>query len=370
MAYQLTTGRGRALITAGALCTMALLITAPANAAEAWKAKWDKVVAAAEKEGSLDVSGPSGRLWTKLLKEFSKDYPKIKVKVTPFSSRTFWPRILKEREVGQYLWDLRIGGADTQVYKLIKKGGIANVRAMMILPEVANEANWHGGFDHMFLDNAKKYVPSFGAYESPLLWYNRAFIKDGEITDIKQLLDPKWKGKFAMANPRGGSTAVSMALVHKVLGARFITELFEKQKPTIIKNRRQLIDWVLSGQYPLVMGLPNSSIVRYRKKGIKVDLGKVRGINTWSVGVAGIQVLKPRPHPNATKVFVNWIMTKKVQAKIMPTVRLNSRRKDVPIGDPGRALDWKNYKSYISGQTESFTASMLDAKKLIRKLAK
>jgi iron(III) transport system substrate-binding protein len=370
MANQRTTWRGRALTTVGAVCTLALLTTAPANAAEGWKAKWDKVVAAAEKEGRLDVSGPSGRLWTKALKEFSKDYPKIKIKITPFSSRNFWPRVLKEREVGQHLWDLRVGGGDTQVYKLIKENGIADARAMMILPEVTNEANWHGGFDHMFLDNAKKYAPGFGAYETPILWYNTNLVKKGEIKDFKELLDPKWKGKLAMANPRGGSTASSMALIYKVLGPKFITELFEKQKPTIVKNRRQLMDWFLAGKYPLVMGLPNSSIVRYRKKGVKVPLGKVGGINTWSQGVAGLQILNPRPHPNATIVFVNWIMTKRVQAKIMPAVRINTRRKDLPVYDPARALDWKNYKSYISGQTESFTASMLKAKKLIRKLAK
>ena len=346
--------------------------TGSALAADGWKARWDKTVAAAEKEGALNVSGPSGRQWTKLLQEFGKAYPKIKISVTPFNSRDFWPRLLKEREVGKHLWDLRVGGADTQVYPLAKSGGLADVRSMMILPEVADEKNWHGGFDHMFLDNAKKFVPSFGAYESPLAWNNRAFIKDGEVKDIRDLLNPKWKGKIAMANPRGGSTAVSMALVYKDknLGPDFIRDLFTKQKPVIGKNSRQLLDWFVAGKYPIGIGLSNSQVVRYRTRGVKFDMGRISGLKIWSVGVAGIQVMNPRPHPNASIVFVNWLMTQKTQARIMPKVKVNSRRKDVPIADPGRALDWNNYQDAVSGQTEAFTQAMVDAKKLIRQLVK
>jgi len=35
--------------------------------------------------------------------EFQKAYPKIKISVTPAASRDFWPRVIKEREVGQNL---------------------------------------------------------------------------------------------------------------------------------------------------------------------------------------------------------------------------------------------------------------------------
>ncbi|MFM2129578.1 MAG: hypothetical protein RL477_1124 [Pseudomonadota bacterium] len=359
--------RDFALGLAGSAAAATLLHPVPALAQD-WKARWDKVVAAAEKEGLVDIAGPSGRQWQQLLSDFTRDYPKIKARVTPFDSRDFWPRLLKEREVGKHLWDIRVGGADTQVYPLAKEGGLADVRAMFILPEVAGENNWYGGFDHMFLDNAKKYVPSFGAYESPLAHTNRAFIKDGEIKDIRELLLPRWKGKIAMANPRGGSTAVSMALVYKKIGPEFIRELFTTQKPVIVKNARQLMDWFVSGKYPIGIGLPNVQIVAYRKRGIDIDMGKIEGLDIWSVGVNGIQVINPRPHPNASIVFVNWLLTQKTQARIMPQVVVNSRRKDVPVVDKHRELDWKNYRNSVSGQTEDLTQAMLDAKNLIREL--
>src|SRR5262249_49747253 len=88
----------------GALSATLILASLPAYAADDWKARWDGIVAAAEKEGELNVSGPSGKIWRDELMAFQKAYPKIKLHVTPAASRDFWPRVLKEREIGQHLW--------------------------------------------------------------------------------------------------------------------------------------------------------------------------------------------------------------------------------------------------------------------------
>jgi ABC-type Fe3+ transport system substrate-binding protein len=359
----------RWLIAGLALVCGAALSTA-ASASEGWQEKWKKTVAAAEAEGELIVSAPSGSLWREHLLTFQKAYPKINMKVTPFAGRDFWPRLVKEREVGQHLWDLRVGGAETQVYQLLKAGHLASVRDMFILPEVADEQNWRGGFDHMFLDNAKKYVPSFTAYSSPLAYYNTKVIKPEELKSFDSLLDPKWKGKIELADPRGGSIAVSMAIVYKKFGENFIRQLLTTQEPVIVKNSRQMMGWFVSGQYPIAMGIPNTSFLDFERKGIEIPAGRVSGLDIWSVGVGSIQVPDPRPHPNATIVFVNWLLTKDIQQQIMKAVELNSRRKDVAPNDPDRLIDWSRYKDYVSGQTEEFFPAMAEFKKLTREILK
>jgi iron(III) transport system substrate-binding protein len=359
--------KGRSLVVGLALAS-GLLLATQASAAEDWQTRWKKTVAAAEAEGELNVSGPAGSLWREKLLTFRKAYPKIDIKVTPFAGRDFWPRLMKEREVGQNLWDLRIGGAETQVYQLLKVNGLADVRAMFILPEVADENNWHGGFDHMFSDNAKKYVPSFTAYSSPLAYYNTNLVKPDEIKSFEDLLDPKWKGKIAMVDPRGGSTAVSMAIVYKKFGENFIRTLLTTQSPVIVKNPRQMVGWFVSGQYPIAMGMPNTSLLEFKSKGIKIPSGQVSGLDIWSVGVGSIQVPEPHPHPNATIVFVNWLLTKQTQELVTKAAHMNSRRKDVAPNDLDRALEWDHYKDYVSGQSENFFPAMAEFKKLAREI--
>lgn len=344
--------------------------TTTASAEDGWQERWKKTVAAAEAEGELIVAGPAGSLWREHLLSFGKAYPKINIKVTPFAGRDFWPRLMKEREVGQHLWDIRVGGAETQVYQLIKVNGLASVRDMFILPEVADEGNWRGGFDHMFLDNAKRYVPAFTAYSSPLAYYNTKVIRPDELKSFDDLLNPKWKGKIALADPRGGSIAVSMAIVYQKFGEDFTRKLLTDQAPVIVKNPRQMLGWFVSGQYPIAMGIPNTSFLEFEQKGIEIPAGKVSGLDIWSVGVGSVQVPEPRPHPNATIVFVNWLLSKETQQTIMKAVELNSRRKDVAPNDPDRVIEWDRYKDYVSGQTEEFFPAMAKFKELTRQVLK
>jgi iron(III) transport system substrate-binding protein len=349
---------------------LSLALVSPAAAAEDWSARWKQVAAAAEKEGTLNVAAPSGALWRERLMDFKKAYPKIDIKITPFAGRDFYPRLIKERDVGMYLWDVRVGGAETQAYDLIRSGGLASIRDMLILPEVADESNWYGGFDHMFLDDAHKYMLSFAAYESPLAFYNAKFVKADDLHSFPDLLNPRWKGKIALADPRGGSTAVSMAIAYQKFGADFIRKLLVDQEPAVVKNPRQIMDWFVSGKYPIAMGIPNTSFLEYAKRGIAYDAGKVSGLDIWSVGVGALQIPEPRPHPNATIVFVNWLLTRATQAEIMKAVDLNSRRKDVPVVDPDRALDWSRIQDYACGQTEAFNPAMASFKKLAENILK
>jgi len=352
---------------------MVLAGIAAAGAAD-WpgKAKWDKVVAAAKKEGKLVVAGPSGRAWRDALMNFQKDYPEIKISVTPFAGRDFWPKALKEREVGKYLWDLRVGGAVAASWRMSSKGEIAAVRPMFMLPEILDEKNWHGGFAHMFLDKGQEYFPTFCIYDSTFAHYNKDFIKLDKPLTVSDMLKPEWKGKISMAEPSAGATLTSMAMLlqDKKYGKDYIRALIEKQKPVITKNRRQLMGWFVSGKYPISIGIPSSSIRRFKKRGVKLNMGSVAGTLRWSPGVCGAQVLEPRPHPNATIVFVNWLFSKKAQAMIMPLVSLNSARKDVPIANKGRMIDYSKLDEYESGQTEKYRASMIEAKAFIKGLAR
>ena len=361
--------RKRASLLVAALLGLVPVALSPARAD--WQEEWNRTVAAAKQEGALIVTAPSGREWRSQIMLFEKDYPEIKVQATPMAGRDLWPRLIKEREAGQYLWDLRVGGTDIEAYRLKNDGDFASARDALLLPEVTDPAKWHGGIDGLFADNDKKYVMQFCAYDQIPAQYNKAVLGEGALTNIRDIVDAKWAGKISMADPRAGSSLTEMGIMDKAFGDDFVHKLLGQQKPVITKEPRQQLDWLLSGRYPIAMGIPTAALVEFEAQGGKLDkLAATRGILAYSQGVGGLTLFSHAPHPNAAKVFVNWILTQKVQTRIMKAVKLNSRRVDVPLEAPEMALDWSRYAEYYGGQTEALFPYQTRASKLAQELLK
>jgi iron(III) transport system substrate-binding protein len=333
---------------------LAFLGAAAPVAAQDWKQDWDRTVAAAKKEGEIVISAPSGRVWRDALNlEWKKSYPEIELKMTPAASREFWPRIVKEQEVGMFLWDLRVGGPDNLSYNLKKQGFIQPVRDLLVLPDVLGDEKWYGGMDGLFLDKEKKNFLGFVMHDQTIANYNRKFVSNPEGLSFKDLTDPQWKGKISMADPRGGSPLTGASVLLKAYGEDFVRKLYRDQEPVVSKEPRIQMQWMVSGRYPVAFGIPTAAWVEYEARGVPIDdFVKIKGTYSWSQGVGGIQYIKGAPHPNASKVFINWILKEEVQKPLMQVAQLNSRRIGIPSGDPEGAIETDKLDQYVGGQTE------------------
>jgi ABC-type Fe3+ transport system substrate-binding protein len=88
-------------------------------------------------------------------------------------------------------------------------------------------------------------------------------------------------------------------------------------------------------------------------------------VKAFSQGFGSAAVFNRRPHPNATKVYVNWLLSKEGQTSwVTNTLSRNSRRLDIVSGDPKNAL--KPNEKYKNTQAEEF----LSMRGAIMKLAK
>ena len=337
------------------------------KAPDDWQQDWERTVAAAKKEGELVISGPSGRNWRDFLMEFQKAYPEITVKVTPSAGRDFWPRLIKEREIGQYLWDLRVGGSDNNTHVLRRQGYFAPIRDILILPDVLDDNVWWGGIDGLFNDTDKRYLLTYAMYEQGMAHFNTKFIK-GPLT-LQDVVKPEYMGKISMADPRGGSSLSTIAVILKFYGEDFVKKLIVDQKPVITKEPRQQMQWLASGRYPITFGMPTAAMVEYAERGASVaEFGKVEGPLAWSQGVGGASLLTRAPHPNASKLFLNWLLTKDVQESLMAAVKLNSRHKAVTIYDPENAIDTAKLSESVGSQSEEITEYQDRAAKLLREI--
>jgi ABC-type glycerol-3-phosphate transport system substrate-binding protein len=126
------------------------------------------------------------------------------------------------------------------------------------------------------------------------------------------------------------------------------------------------------GQYAIGMGPVMTRLLdRYRKAGVEFDirpLGNTPEFAAYSnTGGSNLMVLKDRPHPNALKVFVNWVLSKPVATRLAAAMGQDTSRADVPAQvDPAEAR--VAGAAYYEPQREELEAELQASHAYIRKL--
>src|SRR5581483_6823564 len=145
-------------------------------------------------------------------------------------------------------------------------------------------------------------------------------------------------------------------------GEDFIKKLLIDQKPAITRERRQLTDWVIRGAYPISFGAEDGEIDRLRAE--KMPVMTLYGLEDLPGSVSGgnmLGLLDKAPHPNAARVFVNWMASKEGseiygRALNMVPARTDADLKDFPpetIPQPGvNYFDIYDYTFTVTGKEE------------------
>src|SRR6185437_9055590 len=171
----------RAFWLTAAVTAIGLIRAAPASAQD-WQAEWDKIVAAANAEGTLVLDSQPNIEMRKYVQEgWAKAYPKIALSVSTSPGTQFIARIRTERSVDKYLWDVSVSRVTT-AYTLYHEGVLDPLQPEFVLPDVKDPATW-GGWDNVFMDQAGKYV--FGmsaALKSP--YYNTAQVAPDKVAQL------------------------------------------------------------------------------------------------------------------------------------------------------------------------------------------
>ena len=299
--------------------------------------EWNRIVEAAKKEGKLAMTADPSDVYRRVLvTSFEKKYPEIKIEYTGLNGRDFRPKMLQERKVGQYLWDLRISGIDPEHYDLKNKGYFDPLRSF-ILPETADDSKWHGGFAYTFADKEQRYFPTALYFAEYRTWINRDLISEALLSSSKQLLDPQLKGKIAILNPVAGSGLAAATQLFVLYGENFLRDLFQKQAIVVTSDKRQLVEWLVRGKYPVVLGLERGFLIEFKKKGLGQNVKPI--INSQDDSLKAIHLVNRAPHPSAAKVYINWVLSEEGQHDLVKGLEAISMRKDVEPFDKELTLD-------------------------------
>ena len=160
-------------------------------------ADWDKIVEAGRKEGKVVASiPPSSELRKGMEIAFTRRYG-IGVEFVPARGGAIVQRMVSEAKSGVHYFDLHIGGTESVVSAMLPENVLEPLEPFFILPEVKDQKQWWGG--HIWIDNAKRYIYNFVAYQTVSLWSNPNEYKPAEFKSFDDLLHPGYRGGSASA---------------------------------------------------------------------------------------------------------------------------------------------------------------------------
>jgi iron(III) transport system substrate-binding protein len=290
----------------------ALAIAAPAAAQETTPS----MVAAAEKEGkvvwyaSVDV-----KVAEEVAKAFKEQYPKIEVEVERSGSERVLQRINQEYQSGIHNVDI-VNSSDASHFLFWKQ-------QKWLAPHTPPDVR-------KFAPQYKDPEGYFATWRASLscMAYNTNIVKDADAPKgYKDLLDPKWKGKLTKAHPGYSGTALTgtYALV-KVLGWDYFESL-AKQGVQQLQSTTATPKSIASGERAVMVdGNEYNVFIEMKKKSPVKPIYAVEGTPFISSPTA---IFAEAPHPNAARVFENFIYTQKIQQLLVDVGGQRSAHPDV-----------------------------------------
>lgn len=143
-----------------------------------------------------------------------------------------------------------------------------------------------------------------------------------------------------MEDPRApGAARLGIRILYNLpeVGPSYLKRLFGEMDVTLTRDRRQSVDWLAVGKYPLCMFCSDT---RYAQaQGLPVaEFRTVDWLKRPAVapgGTSTVAMLNRAPHPNATTVFINWLLSRKGQIALQEALNITSRvyesmREDIP----------------------------------------
>jgi len=310
-----------------------------------WQMDWERLLEAAKKEGTVSLWGPPGA-WARvsLVDEFQKSFPQIKVDYQGASGSAAWPKIEAERQAGLFTLDVHIGGVATSATSLYKAKAQQPIEPALILPEVKERKDWWQGKFH-FGDPEEKFAFVSSISPIPAIAYNPQTVDPREFRSYRDLLHPKWKGKIVMFDPRvAGPGSARWHFFVEALGKEFVEQLAKQL--TLTRDLRQPVEWIASGKVPMGVGLSDVHVAEFTKKGAPVaQLSHLAEGNYLSAGWGTVNLIERAPHPNAARLYINWLLSKEGQLAWQKS-GYNSARVDISketVDPANRIVDGVTY---------------------------
>lgn len=267
--------------------------SAPGGQAAIAQGGWQAIVDAAKKEGQVVFdSSDDAKINAAVIKAFNEQYPDIQVKLID-AGPEIAARVAAAEQAGIHNEDVIATGFQNLVET---KDWFMSLNPTNL--PVLGEQKWEEGM------TADTWVSKYNQYLG-VAW-NTNIIKNGDsLKTWQDLINPEFKGKIAVADPRATATNMSwLDAVDKVLGDDYVTKLLEGDPHVDPAGSVSATQAVAAGQYGIIYPATSQTVASLRAKGAPIAFSV---LSQPLVNVPGhLAVYKNAPHPNAALVFANF----------------------------------------------------------------
>lgn len=294
------------------------------------------LIEGAKREGQLTFY--NSHTWFRtFVREFEKKYPFIKVAEWRNDSKNLLRRVLEEYKSGRFLVD--VVETTAEVMALLKRDGA-------FLEYYTPEARHYPEEVKARGKNGLFYLGDRETYNS--LGFNTKLITPAEAPrTLQDLLDPKWKGKMAIAGTSTGVRWIGNAI--DTMGRGFLDKFAAQEVRVQDMAAAALAGLVISGEVPLSPTIFDANVTVAKQKGAPIEWRPLEPVVT-TVGYSGMTVKAPNPH--AALLFLDFLHSKEGQEAMMKG-GLWSPRPDIG------STEQKFKKSYLD---EKYTIEELEVK--------
>jgi len=276
----------------------------------------------AEKEGALTVYSPEPETnQAKQHAPFMQMFPKIKVTFIRLQTGALYAKLMAERQANVFLPDVLWLSDMTFVLDFQKRGGWMKYESPELGPyrkEHKSSPEGHWAWTAMIVAGIAYNPTQIKPEDAPKSWAD--------------VLNPKWQGVINAKVSNSGLQHLTWAMLKEHVAPDYWTK-FGELKPRAFDSYVQQFDRTVNGQDQVIHTAQYSGYLQFKAKGAPIAfVNPTEGV-TAAPYPAG--VVDKAPHPEAAKLYMDWLLGVPGQTAFVKASALYSPRTDVAPPDGG-----------------------------------
>jgi len=304
-------------------------------------------VEAAEAEGALTLYSPDPETnQANLSKAFMEAFPKIKVTYLRLQTGALYAKLMAERQANVFTPDVLTLTDMTFTLDFQKRNGWAKYDS----PEMAAYKPEH--------KSSPEGQWFWNAVIIAGIAYNPTTVKPEDAPKSwADALDPRWKGVINAKVSNSGLQHLTFEMLKQHVAPDYWKK-FAELSPRAFDSYVQQFDRTVSGQDQIIHTAQYSGYLQFKAKGAPIAFVNPKEGVTAAPTMAG--AVDKAPHPEASKLYLDWLMGVPGQNAYVKANSLHSVRDGVappPGGEPASAFkllsptDWdaflKTHRAFV-----------------------